>query len=62
MFKDIFIEIMMMRLLRSYVYNGFAWELNCFTSGVLNDDKLSHFPDVLVVILATGITYEVLPK
>jgi hypothetical protein len=34
-------EIMMKRLLRSYVYNGFAWELNCSTSGELNDDKSS---------------------
>jgi hypothetical protein len=32
---------MMKRLLRSYVYNGFVWELNCSTSGELNDDKSS---------------------
>jgi hypothetical protein len=31
----------MKRLLRSYVYNGFVWELNCSTSGELNDDKSS---------------------
>jgi hypothetical protein len=33
---------MMKRLLRSYVYNGFVWELNCSTSGELNDDKSSN--------------------
>jgi hypothetical protein len=35
---------MMKRLLRSYVYNGFVWELNCSTSGELNDDKSSAAP------------------
>jgi hypothetical protein len=34
-------EIMMKRMLRSYVYNGFVWKLNCSTSGELNDDKSS---------------------
>jgi hypothetical protein len=34
----------MKRLLRSYVYNGFVWELNCSTSGELNDDKSSIVP------------------
>jgi hypothetical protein len=35
----------MKRLLRSYVYNGFVWELNCSTSGELNDDKSSLSSD-----------------
>ncbi len=29
-------EIMMKRLLRSYVYNGFVWELNCSNSMMIN--------------------------
>jgi hypothetical protein len=38
-------EIMMKRLLRSYVYNGFVvGGLNCSTSGELNDDKSSRSP------------------
>jgi hypothetical protein len=40
-------EVMMKRLLKSYVYNGFIWELNGSTSGELNDDKSSVRPVIM---------------
>jgi hypothetical protein len=52
---------MMKRLLRSYVYNGFVWELNCSTSGELNDDKSSKSPEVREVSLLLSAYYDRAP-
>jgi hypothetical protein len=51
----------MKRLLRSYVYNGFVWELNCSTSGELNDDKssiITHSNNIAVSIKLVQSNYE----
>jgi hypothetical protein len=34
---------------RSFVYNGFVWELNFSTSGELNDDKSSDMSETIAV-------------